>query len=56
MEILIKSKLFGYDIINIEESELNKYEKIDTKQFGKITNDLKEVIEEKPIYIKKATL
>lgn len=56
MEILIKSKLFGYDIINIEENELNKYEKIDTKSFGKIGNDFKEIIEIKDIYIKKATL
>ena len=55
MEILIKSRLFGYEIINIDENDLNQYEKIDNKAFGKITNDFKEVIENKPIYIKKTT-
>ena len=55
MEILIKSRLFGYEIISINENDLNQYEKIDTKAFGKITNDFKEIIEHKPIYIKKAT-
>lgn len=55
MEILIKSRLFGYEIINVDENGLNQYEKIDTKEFGRITNDFKEIIENKPIYIKKAT-
>ena len=56
MEILAKSRLFGYELLNINESDLDKYVKIDTKSFGKIGNDFQETIEIKDIYIKKATL
>ena len=50
MEILIKSKFFGYDIIEVTDEQLKEYEVIDKKNFIKIDEHFKEVIETKNIY------
>lgn len=52
MQILVKSKLFGYDILEISEDELKEYEKIEDKVFQRIGNNFEAYNETKPIYKK----
>lgn len=50
MEILIKGKFFGYVIIEVTESQLKDYEVIEVKDFVKIDENFKQVLEKKTIY------
>lgn len=52
MQILIKAKFFGYDIIEVTDEQLEQYEIIEKKNFTKINEHFKEIIETKNIYKK----
>ena len=52
MQILVKSKFFGYDILEVSEDELKEYEKVEDKIFQRIDSNFEAHNETKTIYKK----
>lgn len=52
MQILVKSKFFGYGILEVNDEELKEYEKVEDKVFQRIGNNFEAHNETKTIYKK----